>query len=72
MVVSWEPVSEDLAYDRVVIVGYQVIVVEDAAEPYPQGFAAPERSVYLPPSVTEFPVPDGFLADNRCYKYEVS
>ena len=71
IVVSWEPVSEDIDGDPIEIVGYQVIVEEDAEALYPQGFARPVFSVYLPAGATSVSVPAEFMRDNTCYEYEV-
>ncbi len=71
IVVSWEPVSEDIDGDPVNIVGYQVIVEEDAVPLFPQGFARPVFSVYLPSAATSVRVPAEFMRDDACYKFEV-
>jgi hypothetical protein len=69
--VSWEPVTTDIAGSDLTIVGYQVIVEEDADPLYPQGFAQPVFSVYLPATATSVVVPPEFMQDDVCYKYEV-
>jgi hypothetical protein len=71
VVVSWEPVTHDIYGSPVTIVGYQVIVEEDAAPLFPQGFAKPVFSVHLPASATSVTVPPEFLLDDACYEYEV-
>jgi hypothetical protein len=71
VVVSWEPVSSDIDGAQVDIVGYQVIVEEDASPLYPQGFARALLSVHLPASATSVTIPEMFFEDNACYKYEV-
>ena len=72
LVVSWEAVTTDL--DRnpgITIVGYQVIV-ELAEEPeFPQGFAQPVFSVYLPATATSVTVPSEFMTSGAPYEYEV-
>lgn len=71
VVVSWEPVTDDIDGEPVDIVGYQVIVEEDATPLFPQGFAQPVFSVYLPADATSVSVPAEFMRDDTCYKYEV-
>ena len=71
VVVSWEAVSSDIDGAQVNIVGYQVIVEEDAPPLYPQGFARALFSVHLPASATSVAIPETFFEDNACYKYEV-
>jgi hypothetical protein len=71
LVVSWEPVSQDIDDSPITIVAYQVIVEEDAEPLFPQGFAKPVFSVHVPAAVTSVTVPAGFLKDNGCYKFEV-
>jgi len=71
VVVSWEPVSEDTDGEPLAVVGYQVIVEEDAPALFPQGFARPVFSIYLPASATRVTVPAQFMTDDTCYKYEV-
>lgn len=71
VVVSWEPVTQDIDGSGIDIVGYQVIVEKDAEPEYPLGFARPVFSVYLSASATSVAVPETFLEDDACYKYEV-
>jgi len=71
IVVAWEPVSATIDGQAVSIVGYQVIVEEDAEPLFPQGFARPVFSVHLPASATRVSVPSEFMRDDACYKYEV-
>ncbi|MGH8442385.1 MAG: hypothetical protein ACRETF_05725 [Nevskiaceae bacterium] len=71
VVVSWEPVARTLSGSAVKVVGYQVIVEEDAEPAFPQGFYKPVMSVYLPASATSVGVPTEFMTDNACWKYEV-
>ncbi len=71
VVVSWQPVEEDLDGEDIEIVAYQVIVEEDAAPEFPHGFARPVFSVYLSEEATSVAVPNGFLQDDSCYKWEV-
>ena len=72
LVVSWEAVTTDLDGDPgITIVGYQVIV-ELAEEPeFPQGFAQPVFSVYLPATATSVTVPSAFMTSGAPYEYEV-
>ena len=70
--VSWEPVTRDLAGRPVKVVGYQVIVEEDLAKPlFPDTFAQPKFSVYLPATATRVSVPAEFMRSQTDYKYEV-
>ncbi|XOV81226.1 MAG: hypothetical protein ACFHVJ_09815 [Aestuariibacter sp.] len=71
LVISWEPVAQDLNGNSVTIVGYQVIVEADEDPEYPQGFYTPFFSVYLPASATTVTLPDGFLQLETSYKTEV-
>ena len=69
--VSWEPVTSAVNGSEVRIVGYEVIVEEDAEPRYPQGFARPWLSVHVPAHVTTVSIPPGFLEPGTAYKYEV-
>ena len=72
-VMSWETVTKthDGAKD-VKIVGYQVIV-ERKVEPaeFPQTFARPVCSVYLPASATKVTMPKEFMITDALYDWEV-
>jgi hypothetical protein len=70
-VVSWQPVTTDIDGEPITVVGYQVIVEEDAEPLFPQGFARPVLSVQLPASATSVRAPVAFMRDDACYKYEV-
>ena len=71
-VVSWNPVTLDINGQPVTIVGYQVIVEEDKEVPdFPQGFAQPAFSIYLPADATSVTVPPEFMASGTEYEYEV-
>jgi hypothetical protein len=70
-VVTWEPVTTDIDGDPITIVGYQVIVEEDAEPEFPEGFAKPVFSVYLPATSTSVTVPTEFMQGVTAYKYEV-
>jgi hypothetical protein len=70
-VISWQLVIGDLDDEEIEIVGYQVIV-EEEADPYDvDGFAKPVMSVYLPATATSLTVPEEFMNDDACYEYEV-
>jgi hypothetical protein len=69
--VSWEPVTVDIDGEPIQIVGYQVIVEEDAPLLFPQGFAHPVFSIYLPAAATSVTVPVEFMRAGTDYKYEV-
>jgi len=71
IVVSWDPVTRDIADKPVRIVGYQVIVEEDAPAQFPQGFYKPVLDVRVPADVTQLSVPAEFMKDDACWKFEV-
>ena len=71
VVVAWDSVTEDIHGAPLKIVGYQVIVEKDEVPQFPQGFAQPNYSVYLPASATSVSVPATFFEDDACYKCEV-
>lgn len=71
IVVSWEPVTSDLSGRPLKVVGYEVIVEEDAAPQFPQGFYKPVMSVHLPADTTQLSVPAEFMKDDACWSYEV-
>ena len=71
IVVSWEPVKRTINGSAVRIVGYQVIVEQDAPAQFPQGFYKPVMDVHLPASATSVAVPAEFMTNNACWKYEV-
>lgn len=71
VVISWEPVTEDLDGQSINIVGYQVIVEVDEEPEFPNGFAQPVFSVYLPASATRVTVPSIFMKSGESYEYEV-
>ena len=70
-VIGWDPVTTDLNGAAVVIVGYQVIVEEDIEPTFPEGFAQPVFSIYLPASATSVEVPREFMRAGTDYAYEV-
>jgi hypothetical protein len=70
-VVSWEGVTRAVNGSQVRIVGYELIVEEDAEPRYPQGFSRPWLSVHVPAHVTTVSIPSGFLEPGGAYKYEV-
>jgi hypothetical protein len=71
IVVSWERVKRTINGGAVRIVGYEVIVEEDAPAQFPQGFYKPVMDVHLPASATSVAVPAEFMTDDACWKYEV-
>lgn len=71
VVIAWDKVTQDIHGASLNIVGYQVIVEKDEVPQFPQGFARPLFSVYLPASATRVSVPATFFEDDACYKYEV-
>ena len=71
VIVSWEPVTEDINGAAITIVGYQVIVEKDEEPQFPQGFARSLFSVHVPAGVTSVTVPAEFMEGGAPYKYEV-
>lgn len=70
LVIRWEPVTETIDGDPVVITGYQVIVTDEEAED-PNGWARPIYDVHVNGDVTGLAVPDDFLAADTLYELEV-
>ena len=70
-VIAWRPVTQDIHGASINIVGYQVIVEEDAPSEFPSGFARPLFSIFLPASATRVAIPVEFMEDDTCYSYEV-
>jgi hypothetical protein len=70
-VVSWEPVTQTIDGRGIAVVGYQVIVEKDAEPAYPQGFAQPACSVYLPAMATSVTIPRELMETGTPYKVEV-
>jgi hypothetical protein len=70
-VVAWEPVTTDIDGDPITIVGYQVIVEENADPLFPQSFAQAQFSIYLPATATSVTVPAEFMRGGTEYEYEV-
>jgi hypothetical protein len=69
--VSWETVTTDIKDQAINIVGYQVIVELDAQPQYPNSFAKPTFSIYLPKTATSVTIPAAFMQSGKAYKYEV-
>ena len=69
-VAKWRPVSKTITGDPVKIIAYQLIVEKDA-EPPKHMIGVFGLSMYLPPSVTEIAIPDGFLEHDAKYDWEV-
>jgi hypothetical protein len=71
VVADWEPVSQTINGDPTKIISYQLIIEQDV-EPHRHMIGLPgSLSMYLPPSVTEIDVPDGFLEPGTDYNWEV-
>ena len=77
IVISWLPVTTthpDLGEPRnstdIEIYNYEVVVETELETPDGEEFAS-VLSVILPPDVTELAIPEGFLAQNDTFKYEV-
>ena len=70
VVARWKPVSKTITGEPVKIVAYQLIIEKDV-EPPPHMIGKFGLSMYLPPSVTSIPVPNGFLEPRTAYNWEV-
>jgi hypothetical protein len=70
VVARWKPVSRTITGEPVKIVAYQLIIEKDV-EPLPHMIGKFGLSMYLPPSVTSIPVPNGFLEPRTAYDWEV-
>jgi hypothetical protein len=71
IVADWEPVSKTITGEATKIISYQLIIEQDA-EPHRHMIGKlGSLSMYLPPSVTEIDVPDGFLEPGTDYDWEV-
>jgi hypothetical protein len=70
VVADWEPVSRTITRKPVRIVAYQLIIEKDA-DPPRHMIGKFGLSMYLPRSVTQIDVPDGFLQPRTAYKWEV-
>ncbi len=70
-IVSWNGVTTSINSEPVNIVGYQVIVEEDAEPVYPQGFYRPVFSAILGASLRQVHVPAELLRPGTNYKFEV-
>ena len=71
VVADWEPVSKTITGDPMKIISYQLIVEQDV-EPHRHMIGTlGSLSMYLPRSVTEIDVPDGFLEPGTDYNWEV-
>ena len=71
VVADWEPVSKTITGDPTKIISYQLIIEQDV-EPHRHMIGTlGSLSMYLPRSVTESDVPDGFLEPGTDYNWEV-
>ncbi len=70
VVADWEPVSKTITDKPVRIIAYQLIIEKDA-DPPRHMIGKFGLSMYLPSSVTQIDVPDGFLEPSTAYKWEV-
>ena len=70
VVARWEPVSRTITGEPVKIIAYQLIIEKDV-EPHRHMIGKFGLSMYLPPSVTQIAVPNGFLEDRTAYNWEV-
>ena len=70
VVARWTPVSKTITGKPVKIIAYQLIIEKDV-DPHPHMIGKFGLSMYLPPSVTNIAVPDGFLEPGAKYLWEV-
>jgi hypothetical protein len=70
VVARWGPVSETITGEPVRIIAYQLIIEKDV-EPHRHMIGKPGLSMYLPPSVTNIDIPNGFLERRTAYNWEV-
>jgi hypothetical protein len=70
VVARWKPVSKTMTGKPVKIIAYQLIIEKDV-EPHRHMIGKFGLSMYLRPSVTRMPVPDGFLQRRTKYDWEV-
>ena len=70
VVASWSPVSKTITGKPVKIISYQLIIEKDV-EPHPHMIGKFGLQMYLPPTVTNIAVPDGFLEPGTAYNWEV-
>jgi hypothetical protein len=71
VIMSWEPVTQTLDGHPVEIVTYQLII-EKIGPPHPHMIGKPGSfSAYLPATVTEVELPEGFLEPDTDYAWEV-
>ena len=67
----YRPAQQRLRVELVDVLPSRPRATGEAEPEFPQGFAQPEFSVYLPASVTSVTVPKEFMKNNSSYKYEV-
>lgn len=70
LLVSWKPVTKALDGSNVNIVAYQLIIEKDE-DPHPHMIGKFGLSMYLPPDVTQIPIPEEFLEPGTDYSWEV-
>lgn len=70
LVVTWEPVTQTLFGDPVVVTGYEVIVTDEEHED-PFGNSKPVYDVHVGPEATSLSVPVDFLRPATVYELEV-
>jgi len=70
LVVTWEPVSQDIEGMPVTIIAYQLIIEKDEV-PHPHMIGKRGLNTYLPATVTRVTVPESFLEANKDYVWEV-
>ncbi|MDA0791603.1 MAG: hypothetical protein O2780_19380 [Proteobacteria bacterium] len=70
-VITWGEVTSDIDDEEIDIVGYQVILEQDAAPYDVDGFAKPVMSVYLSADARSLTITPEFMVEDACYEYEV-
>jgi hypothetical protein len=70
VVARWRPVSATITGQRVRIIAYQLIIEKDV-EPHRHMIGKLGLSMYLPRSVTNIAIPNGFLQHRSAYNWEV-
>ncbi len=70
LVVSWEPVTEDIEGDPVAIISYQLII-EKVEAPHQHRMGKIGLSAYVPADILRVTIPRGFLEPGTEYEWEV-
>ena len=70
LVLSWDPVTDDIDGDPLTIIGYQLII-EKAEPPHPHRMGKIGLSAHVPADVLSVTIPGGFLEPGTEYEWEV-